>query len=710
MTFNTKLILVLWSMMLCLPLITVGQEYVTGLTQNPSLVKAHQQTPSPVKSASAVKLPFVEDFSKGVGYPNAQLWQDRQAFVNNTYPIFPPSIGVATLDALDADGKMYAHASREAFAADTLTSNLVRLDSNFTLHRQMQVADSLYFSFYYQPGGGCRVSPAVEWERVGDAPEFDDELVLEFGYATGNLIFTGFQYGEYILGPDEHYIAGDTMDNPFMPGCVYIFESNAYSGETIMIPTDSLFGPEYIWNEVWSSHGCKVDEWLAENPLQYFKQVLIPITDPQYFRNNFQFRFRNYASIDLDSWSSNNIVGWASNCDQWHIDYVRLDVNRSHNDVYVNDVTFVSPTTSALKLYQSMPWHQYRSTDMASNFQNDLSNLSLNGKNTAYHYMVRKNGSNVFATPENYENASPYHTGGLHTYSYHATPGIDFAYEYDNQDSAVFQITHVFRMEGSNDELLRNDTCVFEQKFYNYYAYDDGTAEAGYCLLSSEGNPESSVAVQFALAQPDTLRCVRMWFNSVLNDENVDYFTLKVWGDNDGQPGELLYSLPALLPQFADEFLDFVNYYPEEPIPVSGTFYVGFTQTHNTQLNLGFDQNNDARGHFFYKTSNDWRESFYRGAPMIRPVLGAAYDHSGVVAYDKVSVKLYPNPTSDKVFVEMDDIFDIQYQLFDIYGRLLETNNLEDNHIGLGQYTPGMYLVKIWKDSQLISTEKIIKR
>ena len=225
MTFNTKLILVLWSMMLSLPLITVGQEYVTGLTQNPSLVKAYKQTPSPEKSAVTIKLPFVEDFSKGVGYPNAQLWQDRQAFVNNTYPVFPPSIGVATLDALDADGKMYAHASREAFAADTLTSNLVRLDSNFTLHRQMQVADSLYFSFYFQPGGGCRVSPAVEWERVGDAPEFDDELVLEFGYATGNQVFTGFLYGEYVLGPGEYYIAGDTIDNPFMPGCIYVFES-----------------------------------------------------------------------------------------------------------------------------------------------------------------------------------------------------------------------------------------------------------------------------------------------------------------------------------------------------------------------------------------------------------------------------------------------------------------------------------------------------
>lgn len=710
MTFNTKLILAFWSVILCLPFFTVGQEYVTGLTQNPTLVKAYPQVSSRTKSTNAVKLPFVDDFSMGVGYPNAQLWQDGQAFVNSTYPVFPPSIGVATLDALDANGKMYSHASREAFGADTLTSNLIRLDSNFTLHRQMQVADSLYFSFYYQPGGGCRVTPAVEWERIGDSPEFDDELILEFGYATGNVIFTGFLYGEYILGPDEHYIAGDTMENPFMPGCIYIFESNAYSGETIMIPTDSLFGPEYVWNEVWSSHGCKLDDWLAENPLQYFKQVLIPITDQQYFRNNFQFRFRNYASIDLDSWSSNNIVGWASNCDQWHIDYVRLDVNRSQNDVYVNDVTFVSPTTSALKLYQSMPWHQYRTTDMASNFQNDLSNLSASGKNTAYHYMVRKNGSNVFASPENYENASPYHTGGLHTYPYHANPGIDFAYQYDNQDSAVFNITHVFRMEGANDELLHNDTCVFEQKFYNYYAYDDGTAEGGYCLLSSEGNPESSIAVQFTLAQPDTLRCVRMWFNSVLNDENVDYFTLKVWDDNGGQPGEELYSLASQLPQFAEDFLDFVNYYPEEPIPVSGTFYVGFTQSHNTQLNVGFDQNNDARGHFFYRTTNDWRESFYRGAPMIRPVLGAAYDHSGVHNYTETSVKLYPNPTNDIVFVDMEYDANVQYQLFDVYGRMLEMNALNDKCIRLSSYTPGVYLVKILKDNKIISTEKIIKR
>lgn len=713
MTYNPKQLFALSFLFLCLPFLSSGQEFVTGLTRNPVVAKAAKECPRQAKNTEAVRLPFVEDFSRGVGYPDPALWQDRQAFVNASYPIFPPSIGVATLDALDEGGKVYAQASRDAFPADTLTSNPIRLDSNFTWHREMRVSDSLYFSFFYQPGGGSRANPPVEWERIGDAPEFGDELILDFGYATGNTIFLGYSYSEYILGDGEYYVAGDTIDNPFIPGTFYIFESNAFPGETIMLPSDSLFGPEYVWHEVWSTHGCTLDGWLAENPLQYFKQVLIPITDPQYLRNNFQFRFRNYASLDLDSWSSGNIVGWASNCDQWHIDYIRLDVDRTAEDLYPNDVAFVSPTTSALTLYQSMPWHQYRASDMASKFHNDLSNLSSSVKNTFYTYKVLKNNNtNIYTSPVNNENAQPYHTHGLHNYQYHAEPGINFSYSHDDEDSARFVITHVFRMEGANDEILRNDTCVFEQLFYNYYAYDDGTAEGGYTLLSSSGNPDASLAVQFTLAQPDTLRCIRMWFNRTLNDENVDYFTLMVWGDNGGRPGEVLYSLESQLPAYNEnDYLQFVNYYPEEPIALDGTFYVGFRQTHNTQLNLGFDQDNDARGHFFYKTTNEWRESFYRGAPMIRPVVGKAYDHSNIHTVQIASLKLYPNPTTGDVHIRGDiDTDDLQYQLYDLCGRLLDAEQIHDGRIHTGRLVPGMYIVKVLDDKHVIATEKIIKK
>ena len=201
-----------------------------------------------------------------------------------------------------------------------------------------------------------------------------------------------------------------------------------------------------------------------------------------------------------------------------------------------------------------------------------------------------------------------------------------------------------------------------------------------------------------------------MYFNHALNNENVDYFTLMVWDDNNGQPGNVIYSMESQLPAFGEEYLQFVNYYPEEPVAIEGTFYVGFRQTHNTQLNLGFDQNNDARGHFFYKTTNEWRESFYRGAPMIRPVVGKAYDHSGIRQPQEQTLKLYPNPTTGDLFIgEMEETDGLEYQIFDLYGRMLDAQPVEGGRIRTAQLVPGMYMVRILKDHSIISTEKIIK-
>lgn len=688
-----------------------AQEVLTGITRNAAIARAYKEAPEKGVRGTAVRLPFVDDFSQGAGYPDSSLWMDRKGFVNNTYAIRPPTIGVVTLDALDEDGSIYANADRSPFPADVLTSTLIRLDSNFTQHRPMRVSDSLYFSFYYQPGGGCPTTPPVGWERIGDEPELDDRLVLEFGYATGNMVFQGYLYGEYVIGEGEYYVAGDTIDNPFMPGTHYIFESNAFAGETIMMPADSLFGPEYVWNEVWSANGCSLDSWLAQNPLEYFRQVLIPITDEQYLRDNFQFRFRNYASLDLDSWSGNNIVGWASNCDQWNLDYIRLDINRNANDRYPSDVAFVSPTTSALALYQSMPWHQYRPSDMADVFHNELSNLSDQTRNVGYQYTVRRqSGDVVYQSTRNYMNAAPYYDSGLHTYAPHARPDIGYEYAYDGADSATFLITHVFGMEGSSDENRLNDTCRFEQRFHNYYAYDDGTAEAGYSLLSSMSSPASYLAVQFTLAQPDTLRCVRIWFNSTPNDENFGAFTLMVWDDDNGRPGNVICSLPAQLPYHASDFLEFANYYPDEPVAIEGTFYVGFFQNHNIQLNVGFDQNNDARGHFFYNISDEWKESYYRGAPMIRPVVGKYYDPTGVGQQHKKSLVLYPNPTTGNLFIQGDDgIQEPEYQIIDLYGRAVRAGIALQNSINLGDLPTGIYFVRVLKDNTVLKTEKIIK-
>lgn len=702
---------------LCLKVMVSGQEVLTGLPQNTSLIKASKELKTKTRNQEyqAVKLPFFDDFSYESHYPDPELWKNNQGFVNNTYPIYPPTIGVVTLDALDEYGKIYSHASRSVFPADTLLSRPIRLDSLFTdtEQRPLRIRDSLYFSFYYQPGGGSTSWPPKEWERIGDRPESGDSLVLEFGYETGDTLFVGYHYVDYgVKGP---YAPGDSIENPFIPGTFYHFVNEVYEGDSawVRMPHDSIFEPGAVWNLVWSTGGVSLDQWLNEDDLKlnYFKQILIPVVDEQYFRNNFQFRFRNYASLE-----DRGVRGWASNVDQWHIDYVKLDRNRSHTDLYPNDVAFVAPTTSFLKNYYAMPWNQFHSGEVKEKFYNQLSNLSSSARNTSYTYLITNaNGQVVTEFEKNNENAEPYYPNFLHDYLLHAHPDIDRNAFSTLSDSTVFTVTHVFEEVGMSDVCPRNDTCVFEQKFYNYYAYDDGTAEAGYSLLSTMTNPEAFLALRFTLNNPDTLRAVRIWFNNVLDNGNFEYFTLKVWAPRDTLPGTELYSSEALIPSHGNDYLDFVTYYLDEPIVVSGTFFVGFYQNHNTQLNIGFDQNSDSRVNVFFKTESQWKKSILKGVPMIRPVLGREFPTGLGIGKpeNNTAITVYPNPTRDmiRINVSPQDTRVTGVLVFDMYGKMIFQENIvhETEAIDLAPYAPGIYFVRVMSGNKILGTSKVIK-
>jgi hypothetical protein len=88
------------------------------------------------------------------------FWQDRFVYLNDTYPIQPHSIGVATFDGIDDVGYPYDWSSSSATGlSDVLTSKPINLLGT--------VAD-VYFSFLYQGGG------------IGEAPDQFDSLTLEF--------------------------------------------------------------------------------------------------------------------------------------------------------------------------------------------------------------------------------------------------------------------------------------------------------------------------------------------------------------------------------------------------------------------------------------------------------------------------------------------------------------------------------------------------
>lgn len=123
---------------------------------------------APKTQSAAVNLPFFDDFATDC--LNPALWrQEGGAQVMPDVSPLAPTVGVLTLDAIDAAGNLYEQASTSLFPADTATSLPLRLDS-------LAPSDSVVLSFYYLPGGGY----GNMWERVGYAPDRQDTLFLEF--------------------------------------------------------------------------------------------------------------------------------------------------------------------------------------------------------------------------------------------------------------------------------------------------------------------------------------------------------------------------------------------------------------------------------------------------------------------------------------------------------------------------------------------------
>lgn len=152
---------IIWLLTL-LPLATMAQELLLPLQSGPVL-------PAPKAGLRAVELPFFDDFAAGSGTLAPTHWQPLGATATSGDRLLPPTIGVATLDAIDATGNLYPSANTSLFGADTLLSAPIHLDG-------MRPADSLVLSFYYLPGGG----EGNLWERTGETPDARDSLVLEF--------------------------------------------------------------------------------------------------------------------------------------------------------------------------------------------------------------------------------------------------------------------------------------------------------------------------------------------------------------------------------------------------------------------------------------------------------------------------------------------------------------------------------------------------
>ncbi|MBA2423170.1 MAG: T9SS type A sorting domain-containing protein [Chitinophagales bacterium] len=607
-----RALLIFWVFLYCNVL---AQEQLIPLGYNVLLFDVKEQS----HTRSALSLPFLDDFSYEGVLPNPEWWINSGAFVNTTFAVDPISIGVATLDGLNGNGIPYDTLSfnfGSIGAADTLSSMAILLAA-------LSPADSVYFSFFFQPGG------------LGDEPNPESFNVSNYGVAFGDSLVLEFKD---IVGS---------------------------------------------WHHIWSHDGA---------PMQAFEQVLVPVIDTAFFHDDFQFRFRNYASL----------IG---NYDSWHLDYIKMNSGRNINDTLITDVAIQSYPSSILKNYEAMPWRQFQdfqTTEKASEHFLTIKNNFNVIKNTSYYFesFEAVTSTPIFTSPVQGQNIDANDTATL------AFP--DFEIPAFNNDSVVITTRYIIGATGDNN--TRNDTVDRDQVFSNYLAYDDGSAEATYRLL---GSP-ASLALEFHVNQPDTLRGIAIHYATTDEDISQNLFSLVVWSALNDE--DTLYRDDFLKPLYSNTINGFVLYRFGRPVVVTDTFFIGWQQTSlasDVKIDVGYDLNDNASDHLFYNINDGWFPSSFTGAVMMRAVLGEAIPF-GVGVQDPVGEKnalvIYPNPVYDKLNIQYAGDEKYEFKILDYSGRTV-LSPLQTTTIPVVTLPSGLYFLKATnQESGLSSIHKFIKQ
>ena len=661
--------------------------------------------------AEARFLPFFDDFSQSNLYPDSTKWTDNAVMVNDGFPLCPPNRNGATFDVLDANGRVYSYAISNPFVSEYLTSVRIRLDSIMEPEpRALTPADSVYLSFYYQPQGN------------GNAPEEQDSLVLQFGLTTERQEFLFLDYQTYSIDDVFAELQVDTLfpgDTIWASvGCqegmfTIVTDTLTSSMEgSISVPCDSVFTTvaDTTWYHIWSVAGERLDAFMAENNDQLFKQVMIPILDAKYFKDNFYFRFYNYASIVNNSLPANR-----SNEDNWNIDFVYLNYNRSVNDTYYPMVTFSGQKPSFFNRYQSIPYRQYRNnpnSSMRESLSIDIANLDAVDHDINYYYKVDQiGGSQHYMRVLDPVTIRPYDEFGyLECPEYGESPACPYVGELFAMDmwidSASFQISHYLYDSAVNPPLA--DSMKYRVGLYNYYAYDDGIPELGYGVSNAGGK----FAVRFDISDYDTIQGVQLLFNHTLKDANDKYFDILVCKDENGKPGDTLYTMKNQRPQWQEQPYRFTYYKFDRVVATANSFYIGIQQSSNSLINIGLDASIDNQQYNFVNTNGSWQPSNMHGSLMIRPVVGASYyiglEENGP-STGSGALTVYPNPASDMLHLE-GDFEGGQVSLFDLTGRRVYQGEYQHT-IAVSNLNDGMYFIQVvTPEGQVINQKLIISK
>ena len=284
-----------------------AQEVVSNLMSNPILSETKFTKDI---NKSVLGLPFFDDFSYDRSIASIDLWEQSSVFVNRSYPLNPPTIGVATFDGLDRFGLARDfNPSNITDPSDTLLSKEIDLSGS----------NSVYLMFYYQAKG------------MGDAPELQDKLVLEF--------FNDTSGWEQVWSSDDTVLQDFTkvvsvIDEPKFLHDSFQFRFRNYA--TISGNFDH-----------WHLDYVKLDELLSATDTSQLNDVAFVYSSPSFLNRYFEMPWTHFLNNEVSELKDSIDIKLRNNDASTNVDY-QYNVFENDNQIFHYPLIGVSRNVSVL--------------------------------------------------------------------------------------------------------------------------------------------------------------------------------------------------------------------------------------------------------------------------------------------------------------------------------------------------------------------------
>lgn len=581
-----------------------------------------------------LQLPFVENF---VSMTSDQNWQtNRGVYLNNHFATNQPSIGVATLDAIDGTGTPYFFSPDKSAAAgigDYIESKNINLS-------KVDTSDGIAFQFFWEQGTPKDLNRNPIWSR-------GERLRLYFKDSLG------------------------------------------------------------VYKQIWPTT-AQVNEIIAlgKSDTFYLQNILV---DPIYYHKAFQFKFEYYGIM-----SGNYAV--------FNVDNIYLDKGIATK--VLGQTKFKSPKdyaislapTNLLKNYTSIPATHFLDADanilkdtiVASVYSIDT--LFVTDQDSSFQVRNFKDKNVLFAQNSikefyDLESGKPSKMYWVPDKTLlKAKMGSVF-----NDTTVVLQTTVKIN---TPDSIAVTDSASSYLKFSNYYAYDDGTIEAG---IGVRGVGEFVQAYDFI--KDDVLEGFYVYFPKYgLNLENT-FIVFNIYSSLKNVDGKLqtiqLLAQNGVVEYNSDSIsLNKFIYIPiSNPININaGRYYFGISQNSENRVLLGLDYGNNRAKNIYYRLFTGPWTSFETeggyGSVALRPAMTSK--SLGLINNDlgNKEIGLFPNPSSGRVY------FDRKVENVKIYsslGILIADLSVQGEEMSTEYLQSGVYLLKIESFNQIYTQKLFIK-